>query len=215
VTCCRLITPPNKPNPIADWTMSRVALILVEGETEEEFYSLLISKYHNAHPKQVKNLHGNFSINAKIVDESAKFATNHPGVEFDVYVCIDQERFGSPAFNQEACESKLKSYHGFKRLVPAVAVLMCESLFFLDIEGIYKFLRTPRKHRNPAKFQNFRQLTHHDLAQLFKTHGKIYRKGKRCQNFLTNLNLAKMLHAAEIKNLINSLKETAPKAPGK
>lgn len=190
--------------------MSRVALILVEGETEEEFYSLLISQYYNSHPKHIKNLHGNFSINRKILEESVKYAHDHPDREFDVYVCIDQERFGSPAYNHDACEAELKNYPGFRRLIPVVAILMSESLFFLDMDGIYKFLRAPKSSRKPGKFRNHRRLTHYDLSKLFKAFGKVYRKGRRCQNFVSNLDLSKMLQAAEIRNLISSLGETAP-----
>jgi len=110
--------------------MSRVALILVEGETEEEFYSLLVNQHCRSHPKQVKNLHGNFNINNKIVDASIHYTNNNPDREFDVYVCIDQERLGYPAYNHALCMSELNKHPKFKRLIPVVAVLMCESLFF-------------------------------------------------------------------------------------
>ncbi len=191
--------------------MSRVALILVEGETEEEFYSLLIHHHCRSHPKHIKNLHGNFSINKKIVDASVQYANNNPDREFDVYVCIDQERLGCPAYNHTLCESELKKHPQFKSLIPVVAVLMCESLFFLDIDGIYKFLRAPKQSRKPSNFKCHYRFTHHDLSKLFKSFGKTYRKGTKCQNFVSNLDLKKMLHAKEIFHLITSLQASAPK----
>ena len=195
--------------------MSRVALILVEGETEEEFYSLLIQHFCRPHPKQVKNLHGNYSINKKILDESVKFTNQHPSREFDVYVCIDQERFGCPAYNHTLCEFELRKYPKFKRLIPVVAVLMCESLFFLDIDGIYKFLRAPKRARKPNNFRSFRKFTHHDLSKLFKSFGRCYRKGKKCQHFVSNLDLEKLLEAEEIMRLVTILQETVPKSEGR
>jgi uncharacterized protein DUF4276 len=191
--------------------MSRVALILVEGETEEEFYSLLIQQHCRSHPKQVKNLHGNFNINSKIVDESVKHTNNNPNRDFDVYVCIDQERLGYPAYNHALCESTLKKCPNFKRLIPVIAVLMCESLFFLDIDGIYKFLRAPKQARKPNNFKNYRKFTHHHLSKLFKTFGRSYQKGKRCQHFVSNLDLTKTLQAGEIQKLIATLQASAPK----
>lgn len=190
--------------------MSRVALILVEGETEEEFYSLLVDKYCKSHPKRLKNLHGNFSINNKILDKSFAFAENNPNDEFDVYVCIDQERLGSPAYNHQACLVKLKELPNFRNLVGVVAILMCESLFFIDIEGVYKYLKTPKGLRNVKKYSNHRTFTHIDLSSLFKRFNKTYSKGKRCQNFVSHLDLGKISKAKEISDFLTALKKTLP-----
>jgi len=188
-----------------------VALLLVEGETEEEFYQLFLEKHCHSTSKKLKNLKGNFNINNKLVDASYSFAWNNPTDTFDVYVCIDQERPSAPvAYNHVVVEEHLRKLANFQRLIPCIAVLMIESLFFLDIEGIYAFLRTPVSHRVPDKFGNFRQLRHEDLGRLFKAAGKQYRKGYRTHNFISALDLSKIATADELANLIRRIGEHAP-----
>jgi hypothetical protein len=182
-----------------------VALLLVEGETEEELFSELTRKFHRSKPKKIKNLRGNFSVNRKIVDAAVSYANNNPTNTFDVYVCIDQERIGCPAYNHQWCEAELKKEPRCRRLIPVIAILMIESLFFLDIDGVYKFLRAPHNQRNPKKYANFRGLTHVHLSELFRSHGKRYCKGRRCENFVANLDLSKLRQAAEIDSLLRSM----------
>lgn len=194
--------PPKPRRP-----QKKTALILVEGETEEEYYSRLIRNHCPKVPKKVINLIGNFNINNKIIEAGHKFARNHPLSAFDVFVCIDQERLGAPAYNHNYCTAELKKCQYFGKIVSVVTTLMTESIFFLDIEGIYAFLRAPQAQRKPQNFRNYRQLTHHDLSRLFKAHNKTYRKGRRCGNFLDHLDLDKTLNAEEISGLISGMKE--------
>ena len=128
------------------------ALILVEGDTEEELYAAIGKRYFRSAAKRIKNLRGNFNINAKIADAATGYAQNNPSNTFDVYVCIDQERIEVPAFNQELVEGALCKVANFKRLVPVIAVLMTESLFFIDIDGLYAFVRARKSRRKPGKY---------------------------------------------------------------
>ena len=174
-----------------------VALILVEGETEEEFYKNICNKKFRRIPKKIKNLKGNFNINKKIVDKAYKYSIDNPNDTFDVYVCIDQETLGVPAFNNKLVESELKKLENFKMLYPTIAVLMIESLFFVDINGLYKFLRAKNTLRNPKKYQNFRSLRHQDLSKLFKQFNKTYYKGIRCQNLASSLDINMIINQAK------------------
>jgi hypothetical protein len=78
-----------------------------------------------------------------------------------------------------------------------IATQMIESWFFHDMDGIYKFLSTPHSKRKYHKFKTPEKLTHIDLANLFIRSGKIYIKGKRCQNFINHLNIDKIYKACE------------------
>jgi len=183
----------------------RTALLLVEGETEEEFYHRFVNHYNSGAPRHVKNLRGNFNINTKIADAAIAYISRHNDRLVDVYVCIDQERLGVPAFNRAKVTSELQRLPNFRSLIPVVAILTIESLFFLDIDGIYKFLRAQRSKRKPHLFSNYRSFTHRDLEQLFARFDRVYYKGSRCKGFVTALDLDKLVRAEELSRLKKAL----------
>jgi len=83
---------------------------------------------------------------------------------------------------------------------------MIESLFFIDINGLYKFLRAKKTLRNPKKYNNFRRLTHKDLSRLFKQFNKTYFKGIRCQNLVSSLHIELIIkHAKEISSFVATI----------
>ena len=183
-----------------------ISLLLVEGETEEEFFSALTKVYCSRQPKKIKNLRGNFNVNNKIVDAVLSFTNNNPEKTVDVYVCLDREKPNRPAYNADLCWEMLQKIPQCKarcnKVVPVIANLMIESIFFIDIDGIYDFLRAPKSRRRPKNFTQFRTLKHQDLSALFRQFGKSYHKGHRCENFVNSLALEKFLGADEINQLI-------------
>ncbi len=184
------------------------ALILLEGETEEEFFKALAEKCLRGVPKTFRNMKGNFNINNKIVDKIIQFSTEHPDQEFDVYICVDQEREGDPIYNKKFVTKEIGDITTCLEINDVVADIMIESLFFIDIDGLYKFLRTPKSARNPKKYLNFRKLTHKDLTTLFRQNKKMYHKGRRCQSLVENLDLDKIRNTAkEINFLVMQLKK--------
>lgn len=168
-------------------------LILVEGETELEFIGSIAGQFFPRHPKTIRNLRGNFNINAKVVDKILGFSNQHPHLTFSVCVCIDQERIGVPPLDITQIKTELARYSLTPKIVPVIALLMTESLLFADIEGIYAFLRASHSKRKPRNFDNFRRLTHHDLQRLFRQFGKQYVKGHRVENFVSKLNIKKIV----------------------
>jgi hypothetical protein len=184
------------------------ALLLVEGFTEERFYSAIAQRFFPNAAKRIKNLRGNLNLNAKVADAAVQFAQNHPGKSFDVYVCVDQERIGPPPFNKRLVEEQLHSLPHFRKIIPVIAVLMIESLFFIDIDGIYHFLRTPRSQRKPHRFRQFRRLRHQDLTTLFARYSKRYQKGERCNGLVRSLDLDAMVStASELTRLVDSVRK--------
>ena len=184
------------------------SLLLVEGETEEELFSEIGRIYLKSAPKKIKNLRGNFNINAKIMDAATQFAQEHPDQDFNLYVCVDQERVESPPFNHLLIDKHLQMIPTCKTLVPVIAVLMVESLFFIDIDGIYSHLRAPKAKRKPTKYREFRNLTHIDLSNLYKQFSKVYHKGRRCHGLIAALDLDKLIaNAVELRNLVSTISE--------
>lgn len=203
VICCKLIS-----KLIINSMANHLALVLVEGETEVQFYERLCNEKLNGIPKRIKNLKGNYNINTKILDRATEFHRNHPDCTFDVYVCVDQEKVGVPPFNRQFVEEKLKSIEKLKRITPVIAVIMLESLFFIDISGIYKFIRAKKSKRNKKKYSNFRKLSHRELSRLFKQFGKYYNKGIRCEGLVNALNLNLIISkAAELSKFIDNVRE--------
>lgn len=189
------------------------ALILVEGETEIEFYGLIAERFLKGKKKTTRNLGGTFNINLKVADRILQFHQTHPDNTFDVYVCVDQERPGYPIINPDVVRTLLeenKKWMGsdkLKELRPVIVVLMIESLFFIDIDGIYKYLKAPKSKRNPKKFSNFRQLTHRDLKTLFESFDNYYHKGARCKEFVASLDIKKIVATAEeLSEFISNVK---------
>jgi hypothetical protein len=191
-----------------DANSRHIALVLLEGDTEEEFYSRVAAEAFPQKRKAFRNLRGNFNVNSKIVDAAIHFAASNPGDRFDVYVCVDQERPNYPAYNHNLVHAELSRLPNFRGLFPVIAVLMIESLFFIDIDGIYRFLRTKKTVRKPGKFASFRRLTHRDLSQIFKQSGRVYIKGIRCQHFVNSLDVRKIIsNAGELRSMVANIVE--------
>ncbi|HED32817.1 MAG TPA: DUF4276 family protein [Gammaproteobacteria bacterium] len=181
------------------------SLILVEGATEMEFYKAIADNCLNKAPRIFKDLRGNFNIHTKVLDASTSHSDRHPDDTFDVYVCIDQDRIGEPVINRETLNRELARIRGFKTLTCVIAVLVIESLFFIDIDGIYAFLRAPHNKRKPKKYSEYRALTDRDLKALFKSFDKIYQKGHHCKSLVSSLNIKKIIDEAdELKQFIEA-----------
>ena len=96
-------------------------------------------------------MHGNTNVNKKILDAAKQYSTDNPLNTFDVYICIDQERIGFPQYNKKIVTQELKNFPNFKAIFDVIAVLMIESLFFIDIDNIYVFL-------SPKKIPQYREI---------------------------------------------------------
>jgi len=165
------------------------ALILVEGETEVEFYKRIAQLNFPAVSKTIINLKGTYNINKKIIDRCAAFSIASKGDTFDVYICVDRERENNPIYNNANVTAGINGLAGLLNKTDIIATLMIESLFFIDIAGIYAFLRAPKNSRNLKKYANYKNLTHRDMSKLFDQHGKQYYKGHKCSQFVERLDI--------------------------
>jgi hypothetical protein len=186
-----------------------IALILVEGETEIEFYDKVCSIYLRNVAKKVRNLHGNFNIHGKVLDNIYTHIENNRRTKVRVYCCIDREnRYEHPPLDLSVIKKCIEADDMLRINVLSVdeivATQMLESWLFHDVEGIFKFLRVQRKKRNAKRYKTIERLTDEDLSNLFRRYGRIYIKGKRCQNFVDNLDIKKIFdRCKELRDGIN------------
>jgi hypothetical protein len=196
-----------------------VALFFVEGDTEDEFYSIVFKEYLPGIPKSIINLKGIYNIHRKVLGKTEEFLHRHKDKLVRIYCCIDREsRDHNPPLDIEALRASFMEIRGFKRVLSADAIIatqMLESWFFHDMEGIYKFLRVPNKERNPSRFLPPEKFTHLHLAKLFERYGKTYIKGHKCANFISNLDIStiynKCRELQEGLELVNQQKGSSKK----
>jgi len=174
-------------------------LLLYEGDTEKEFYRRMIS--NNVPNRRIRisydNLKGiSTNINSKVIAKIKKHLENNPSEDnVNVFLGIDRE-------GDRTNESPIDINHILKTLSPAkqriagiieiLATQDLESWLFIDIEGIFNFLRVPRRSRNPRRFQNIESFNHRNLSYLFRQYKRVYSKGHRVEGLLESLDLNKI-----------------------
>ena len=144
-----------------------------------------------------------FSIYNKILDKTLLTIRNKPFMRVRIYCFLDREsRDHNPPLIISTLIILLRNPELRESVLSADLILatqMIESWFFYDIDGIYRFLKTPLHHRNPKKYRPVERYSANDLSRLFIQNGKAYIKGRRCHNFVNHLSLEKYLtHAMSL-----------------
>ncbi|MDH3975421.1 MAG: DUF4276 family protein [Deltaproteobacteria bacterium] len=182
--------------------LQEVSLFFVEGETEIEFYTKEIARHFPTLKKRIINLHGNSNIHRKVLGKAFDFINKNKEYVIRIFCCVDREsRDHNPPLDinelsKSICENPLLEKHVIS-VDKVIATQMIESWFFYDIEGIYRYLRAPRKERNPSKYQPPEKYTHIDLSKLFERYGKTYIKGKKCKYFIDNLDIIRIYNECQ------------------
>jgi hypothetical protein len=178
----------------------KAILFLYEGDTEQGFYDTLFTKLgldRNAQIKR-KSLDGVYSMNKKVTNAIYNYldsASNKHIKQLTVFVAYDREaRRPEPG---KLNKTEITRLLNDKRLIgihEIIATQMLESWFFIDIDGIYKFLRVQQSKRKPKSFRQHENFRHEDLDRLFRQHDpqKRYYKGVRTLNFIENLDVLKI-----------------------
>jgi len=174
-------------------------LLLYEGDTEEEFYkNIIVIKI----PKRkiritYDNLKGiTTNINRKVLNKIFKHLSNNDNEnKINVFVAIDREgdrANDSPLNIPKLKEEISKVTNHVSEVIEIIATQDIESWFFIDIEGIYTFLKVPITRRNPNKYKSIESFNHRNLSNLFRTHNKVYLKGKRAAGLIDQLDINKI-----------------------
>jgi hypothetical protein len=174
-------------------------LLLYEGETEEEFYKSLIAIKIPRRKIRIsyENLKGiTTNINRKVLNKIYKHLSNNGNEDrINVFVAIDREgdrTNESPLDIPKLKATIAKETDRIVEVIEIIATQDIESWFLFDIEGIYTFLKVPLAHRNPSKFKNTEAFNNRSLSNLFRTHKKVYFKGKRVAGLIEHLDINKI-----------------------
>jgi hypothetical protein len=201
---------PNRSSKRAK-TKQPISLLLVEGETEEVFYQRVKDEFLKGYRCKVICIGGLYNVNRKIVNKVFRYQQCHSDELIRVYCCLDKEsRYGmTPDFDiaiikKRLLEIRIKRVLSVKKIIATQDI---ESWFFHDLDGIYRYLKVKRSDRNPQKYNPPERYNNEHLKKLFSKHGKEYRKGKRAGNFISKLNLKRIIsNCNELKNGIELIK---------
>ena len=144
-------------------------LFLYEGDTEKEFYNIVFENYLPRRRIRVtkKNLHGtDTNLNKKLMGKIIEHLDNQPDRHrVHVFIAIDRE-------GPRSQESRLNLERLIKNLIyresrvisvnEIIATQDFESWLFIDIKGIFKYLKVPISQRSTKKYNN-----HEGMQQLF------------------------------------------------
>lgn len=188
---------------------SKLVVLFVEGDTEAEFYKLLINYYRNKSKNpfpevKIINLKGIGRFEAKVVSKLKNDILKdkkYKGLEIKVFCCYDTDVFElakKPPTNwtkvrKGIIELGIKSFYEIK------SEKMIEDWFIKDIDGICEFLKI----KKPKKISKEGLKV---LKDLFKASNKIYQKGSYTHKFLEKLDLAKIIDS--LKGVFNDLQNS-------
>ncbi|MFT8314006.1 MAG: hypothetical protein ABF633_07070 [Clostridium sp.] len=173
----------------------RLAYIFYEGFTEEIFYKKVFRNYLNGIPNKTKNLESGTGINKEIANELYYFFSNKKNKNIDLYVYAFIDREGTKndlvEFDADAI-LKVLNKKQIKKIEKIEAIIMIESWFFYDLEGICNYIGLKLTDSLRRTYSNPERLTHKDLQGLFRkgTKRQHYIKGEK--GFLEKLSIGKI-----------------------
>lgn len=189
---------------------SKVIVLFVEGDTEAEFYDILIKYYRSISVKpfphvRIFNLKGIGRFESKV---TSKLKNNilkdrrYKNLDIKVFCCYDTDVFElakKPPTNWKKVKNDVNSL-GIKHFSEIKSERMIEDWFINDIDGICQFLgiKVPKK-----KSSNGLQV----LKDLFKSckQPKIYQKGSYTHKFLEKINISKIINS--LKGVFDDLEK--------
>lgn len=183
--------------------IQQVAVLIVEGETEVEFYIRVLQEIRNHNPSVFEQLRivkpinmkgiSNFQRNAVTQFEHlhSKHIQNpkNAGIQFEyhIFLCIDTDVFHFQA-NPPLDKSKLKNdllECGAASVNYIEAEQSIEDWFLSDLSGIQSFLKL--KNISPGYLKKSKGAD--KLNQIFKQAGKSYIKGSKSDGFISALDV--------------------------
>lgn len=174
----------------------RVVVIVIEGDTEIEFYKKLVGVMRDHCGGQLScsvepvNASGIGQYKDKVLRIFEKrIKKNHQNGRFYVALCYDQDVFElgkNPPVDWQEVKKAFRE-KGAEEVHFIKAVRSIEDWFLCDAEGILRYLRLPADTKLPGGNGYTR------LKELFKKGKKVYIKGKTNGNFVQTLDIKKIL----------------------
>jgi len=196
-------------------------LFLYEGDTELGFYDTLFDMLNLNGVAQIKKkcLKTGYNLNKLVWERIYDYLENKSNKHvkyLTVFVAYDREtKRDDPDYENRLNKQLIIKETGSKRLKgihEIVATQMLESWFFIDIEGIYKYLKTPASKQKIHRYKAYENFRHEDLNALFMEVDKRnhYQKGDTAKKFIKELDLLKIYRQCEdLKQGIDSIFMTA------
>ena len=182
-------------------------LFLYEGDTEWEFYDMIFrSKLPQGSRLHTIHLQGFIKTNNKgVAHELFKYLWSHKYLDEDcIHVFIAYDREGPIGtelrIDIDLLRKDFLDEPRIKSINEMIATQDLESWLFLDIDGIYSFLKTQKSKRVPDKYKSHQSFNNTHLKQLFNQNDKHYKKGERVAGFISKLDLEKIYNnCAELR----------------
>jgi hypothetical protein len=195
-----------------------VSLLILEGETEEIFYSRVRDIFLKGIRLKPIPIRGQRNINAQVTASLLRFVQENRSDNCRAYCCIDSESNKKLATSLDITliKNQIKQ-RNMRRVLSINAVLAVpeiESWFFYDIEGIYKHLRAPKHLCNIKKYSLPKNFGKKELQRLFEQFGHNYLPGKRAENFINRLDIKKIVNKCkslerDIERIIRQAADTS------
>ena len=167
----------------------RYAIFFVEGATEKTFYSLLIEFLSKGKDQEDLPIfrfvdlkgenHFAQKANAKAL---SLYLKNRPADHYDLFFCYDHDLFPDEhPFDWKKTKQELGKRNLEGHFISPIEQI--EDWFFLDEEGLLKYLRLP----HDFDLAPYKKLHSSGLRKLFWKQRKVYRKGEKAKPFLQAL----------------------------
>jgi len=189
-------------------------VIYTEGETEEEFYNLILDKTKekykirkfNADLITKKCIKGICKFENKLLSKFKKeIISEYKEYRIIVYLCYDTDVFVdsvNPPIDRNKIEVSLKKM-GASEVFHIKADKCIEDVFLYDIEGICKFLKI-KKVKSVSGKNGVEK-----MKKLFERANRVYQKGYSCEGLVKKLNIDLIEEKIE-KQLLPLLNEILP-----
>lgn len=175
--------------------MKKCIVIYTEGETDEEFYDIVLKTIKDKIPDKVFKIDvlkkscitGIAKFQNKLVNKFKKeIASNYAkDYEIIVFLCYDTDvfEFGfHPPIDRKKIEETLIA-SGANRVIHLKANKSIEDFFIQDLDGIANFLKI----KKPKSIKGATGLE--KIQKLFLKANRIYQKGHKCSGFISSLDM--------------------------
>ena len=192
-----------------------VSLLILEGDTEAIFYSIIRDEFLTGLRIELRNMKGQGNVNIDVFAEIFKYTYNNSTDLVRAYCCVDTERQNQSATPLDLCfvREQIPTRAEMANVLSVDGILAdpeIESWFFYDIEGIYKFLKARKSQRTLSKYANPKSLCKQDLQALFRRWNKAYIPGRKAEPFIRSLDIAKIVGSCkELADGIERIKSQA------
>ncbi len=172
----------------------KCVIIFTEGETEIEFYDLLIEKIKkNKNIKKFnvdkiikKTLKGISKFDKKLINKFRfDILPKYSDYDITIFLCYDTDVFEDcqkPVVNWQKVERELLNC-GVKKVSHIKAEKCIEDIFLLDMQGICRYL-------NISPIKNITGINGVEkMKKIFLKGNRIYQKGYKCEGFIKHLDI--------------------------